>query len=88
MKKLREGCVEMKVSRFLFKYRLTPQSSTGVSPSELTFGRRIRSSLDSIRPRLGRKTNLNQERQSKAHDSHARCREFEVNDRLYIMVAW
>ena len=41
MKKLSEGSVETKVSRFLFKYRLTPQTSTGVSPSELMFGRRL-----------------------------------------------
>ena len=83
MKKLTEGNVETKVSRFLFKYRLTPQSSTGVSPSELMFGRRLHSPLDNIRPSLERKTNRNLERQKKAHDSHARCREFEVGDRVY-----
>ena len=39
MKKLQEGSIDTKVARFLFKYRLTPQSSTSVSPSELMFGR-------------------------------------------------
>ncbi len=39
MKKLQEGSLETKISRFLFNYRLTPHSSTGVSPAELMFGR-------------------------------------------------
>ena len=84
MKKLSEGSVETKVSRFLFKYRLTPQTSTGVSPPELMFSRRLRSPLDNIRPSLERKTNCNQERQRKAHDSHARNREFGLGDRVYV----
>ena len=84
MKKLTEGSVETKVSRFLFKYRLTPQSSTGISPSELMFGRRLHSLLDNIRPSLERKVNVNQERQKKAHDSHASCREFVIGDQVYV----
>ena len=84
MKKLREGSLETKVSRFLFSYRLTPQSSTGVSPSELMFGRRLRSQFDNLKPSLEKKDILNQERQRKAHDSHARHREFKVDDRVYV----
>ena len=38
MRKLKEGSLETKLSRFLFKYCLTPQSTTGVLPSELMFG--------------------------------------------------
>ena len=37
MQKLKEGSYETKVAHFLFTYRITPQSSTGVSPSELMF---------------------------------------------------
>ena len=44
MKKLQE---ETKISRFLFNYRL---SSTGVSPAELMFGRKLRSLLDCLQP--------------------------------------
>ena len=80
MRKLSEESVETKVSRFLFKYRLTPQTSTGVSPSELMFGRRLRSPLDNIRSSLERKANITLERQRKSHDSRARSREFEIDD--------
>ena len=84
MKKLREGSIETKVSRFLFKYRLTPQSSTGVFPSELMFGRRIRSPLDNLRPDLGRKTCLSQERQKLTYGCHAKTTNFEVGNFVYV----
>ena len=42
--------VQLTIDRFLFNYRLTPHSTTGVSPSELMFGRRLRSRLDLLWP--------------------------------------
>lgn len=45
-----EGSMQKKLDQFLFKYRLTPHSTTGVSPAELMFGRRIRSVFDMLRP--------------------------------------
>ena len=42
--------VEMQLCRFLFKYRLTPHSTTGVSPAELLLGRRLRNSLSMLLP--------------------------------------
>ena len=35
--------IECHLSRVLFQYRITPHSTTGVSPAELLMGRRIRS---------------------------------------------
>ena len=35
MKKPTDGMLETQVARFLFNYRITPQTTTGVSPSEL-----------------------------------------------------
>ena len=35
MKKLTIGSLETRVARFLFTYRITPQTTTGSSPSEL-----------------------------------------------------
>ena len=49
-KKLKEGTLETRLSRFLFTYRTMPQSTTGISLSELMFGRKVRSHLDTIRP--------------------------------------
>ena len=37
LRKLKDGSVTTKLSRFLFSYRSTPHGSTGVSPAELMF---------------------------------------------------
>lgn len=39
-----------KLSRFLLAYRSTPQTTTGVTPAELLFNRRLRMRVDLIRP--------------------------------------
>ena len=83
MKKQREGSLETKLSRFLFSYRLTPHSSTGVSPAELMFGRRLRSPLDCLKPHLAEKVKSSQEHQKGCHDRHAKPREFEVDALVY-----
>ena len=43
MKKMNRRSVETRVSRFLARYRITPQTSTGVSTAELLLGRKPRS---------------------------------------------
>ena len=48
------------------------------------FGRKLRSPLDNIRPSLERKVYRYQERQKATHDSHARCRNFELGDAVYV----
>ena len=35
------GSIESQMARMLFQYRITPHSTTGVTPAELLFGRRI-----------------------------------------------
>ena len=42
--------VGLAIDRFLFHYRLTPHSTTGVSPAELMFGRKLRNKLDLLLP--------------------------------------
>ena len=44
--KLDEGSVQTKLSRFLLSYRTTPNSTTGLTPSELFVKRRIRTRLE------------------------------------------
>ena len=41
LKKLKTGSIKTKVSQILFAYRVTPHGSTGASPGELMFGRRM-----------------------------------------------
>ena len=45
-----EGSIQDRILRFLFKYRITPQTTTSLSPAEILMGRRLRSHLDMIHP--------------------------------------
>ena len=42
--------LKLTIERFLFNYRMTPHATTGVSPAELMFGRKLRSRLDLLWP--------------------------------------
>ena len=46
IKRLKGESLNTRLSSFLFKYRLTPHTSTRVSPAELMLGRKLRSQLD------------------------------------------
>ena len=69
---------------FLFSYKLTPQTTTGLfSPSELLIGRRIRCHLDFLRPNLAAKVRQCQNRQKDKHDYHPRNRELQIGDIVF-----
>ena len=84
MRKLSNGSIETKLSRFLFKYRSTPQSTTGVSPAELTFGRPLRSQLDLMRPSVQSNVIHRQEQQKHGHDQRGKERSFILGDPVYV----
>ena len=74
MKRMTGGTIESRVSRFLFKYRTTPHSTTGVPPAELMFNRHLRTHLDL----------LQLSKQKMGHDAHAKMRDFKEGDTVYI----
>ncbi|XP_054277868.1 uncharacterized protein K02A2.6-like [Macrosteles quadrilineatus] len=45
--------LEADLNNFLFKYRLTPHITSGMSPSELFLGRQLRCILDLVQPQKG-----------------------------------
>ena len=55
--KINKGDAELKLRNFLISYRATPTTTTGVAPSELFLGRRIRTRLDMIRPQPTKQAN-------------------------------
>ena len=42
--------IDERLHRFLFRYQLTPHSTTGLSPAELLMGRKLRCSLNQVHP--------------------------------------
>ncbi|XP_033637865.1 uncharacterized protein K02A2.6-like [Asterias rubens] len=84
MRRMNEGTVETKLSRFLFTYRTTPHATTGISPAQLLMNRRPQTRLDLVRPDLRRRVTNKQCAQKEHHDKHAKPRSFHVNDTVYV----
>ena len=78
-----EGSLETRVSRFLFKYRITPHSTTGVSPAEMLMGRKPRSRLDLLHPDIRSRVQNEQIKQKEIHDQHAVDRRLQPGDTVY-----
>lgn len=70
LKKTIEGSVKSRLAKFLYAYRLTPQTTTGVSPAEMLLGRRPRSRLDILRPLTAERVAKQQLNQKSKHDTH------------------
>ena len=54
------GDINTRLSRFLFQYRMTPHSVTGVAPSELLMKRKLRTHLDMVKPDIAQKVKAKQ----------------------------
>ena len=83
LKRLKDGSLNTRLSRFLFKYRLTPHSSTGFSPAELMFGRKLRSTLDLLKPTPDEGAAGAQDRQEATQEGQATPRNFTIGDCVY-----
>lgn len=84
LKRLKEGSLQTRILRFLFDYRITPHSTTGVSPAKLLMNRQPKSRLDLILPNLTKHVTDIQDKQKQQHDQHARSRSFNPGDKVLI----
>ena len=78
------GSISEKLSKFLFKYRITPHSATGVPPAELLMGRTLRSKLELLQPNLLSKVQHSQMCQKKNPDVKKPYRQFIEGDLVYV----
>ena len=62
-----------RLAKILFMNCLTPQATTGISPSELLLGRRPRSRLDLLKPNTADR-----------HDQRSRVRNFTVGEDVFV----
>ena len=83
LRQMKGASVEEKLSKFLHKYRITPHSTTGISPSELLMGHRLRSRLDLLHPDLPGKVEGKQWKQKLSHDTSRTDRKFQEGDEVY-----
>ena len=66
------------LTQFLAIYRTTPHSTTGLSPAELMYGRRLVTKLDKMRPSVDQKTI------KKPEGKTTTLRSFQVGDTVWI----
>lgn len=83
IKKIKGDTLETKVARFLFNYRITPQTTTGLSPAEMLMSRRLRSTLDLLLPDVKSKIRKKQLKQKEQNDTHSKWRSFSPGDDVY-----
>ena len=76
--------LETQISRFLFSYRITPHSTTGVAPAELLMGRRPRSRLDLLYPDIAERVRKRQLDQKEGHDLHCRQRKLSAGQSVWV----
>ena len=72
------------INRFLFQYRLTPYSTTGIAPAELLLGRRPRSQLDLLFPDIANRVRRRQLEQKVDHDRRSRERQLGVGQAVWV----
>ena len=76
--------VQEKLSKFLFTYRITPQTTTGVAPAQLLMNRCPRSRLDRLFPDLSERVAKHHAKQAEQHDTSKPLRTFVVGDTVYV----
>ena len=81
LKKMK-GPLQTRLSRFLLKYRATPQTTTGLTPAELLMGRKLRTHLDLLYPTKGKLIRQQQERQAQSRGYKKHCKSFTVGERV------
>ena len=84
LRKMSGNTLETKLARFLFQYRITPHTTTGLPPAEMLLGRKPKSHLDLLRPDVGAKVARSQENQKVRRDQHARERLLQQGDCVYV----
>ena len=74
--------LEVRNERFLFKYRVTPQATTGLALAELLVGRRLCTNLDLLYPSVKDKVQTKQTCQKERGDGHTHTWKFKIGDQV------
>lgn len=77
--------LQHRIDSFLFSYRNTPHSMTGLIPSEVMFKFKPKTHLSLLKPHLANQMEVKQDGiVQSANNSRGKTRSFEVNDMVYV----
>ncbi|RLJ22796.1 hypothetical protein DJ031_00250 [bacterium endosymbiont of Escarpia laminata] len=80
-----QGDLDTRIAHFLFDYRITPHTTTGISPAELLVGRKLKTRLCRITPDVTSKAVAKQTIQKELHDRRTRVRGYQPGDLVYVL---
>lgn len=84
LKRSSKGSLETRIARFLFQYRTTPHTTTGVTPAELLMGQCLRSHLSMLNPDVANRVHSKQGEQKKQHDRRSKDRDLKEGDQVWV----
>ena len=76
--------IRERLSITLFWYRVTPHQSSGKSPAEAMFRRKLNTLIDNIRPDILKNLEFSSTKQFIEHDKNSRYREFQAGDNVWV----
>ena len=83
LKATKGDSLQERLSKFLFTYRLTPHTTTGIAPAQLLMNCRLRSRFDCLFPDLQQHVQKKQAEQAASHNNSKPLRSFKVGDLVY-----
>ena len=83
LKATKGDSLQERLSKFLFTYRITPHTTTGIAPAQLLMNRRLRSRFDRLFPDLQQHVQKKQAEQAASHNNSKPLRSFKVGDLVY-----
>ena len=83
LKKTTEGTVEARLYRFLLNYHKIPQSTTGMTPSEVMLQRRLRTRIDLVKPDTQQKVMDQQVKMKEHFDKTSKHRNLCIGDPVF-----
>ena len=84
LQKIVRGSFHSRLAQVLFTYRLIPKNTAGLSPSELSLGRRLRSRLDLLKPNTADQVDSQQATQVRITIDICRDHSFEIGDLVFV----
>ena len=82
--KKQDGSLQTRLSRFLFKYRITPHTTTDQSSAQLRWGTQLRSHLTLLHPKVGKTVRYAQNRQKIQQDQYSRQRTVSIGEDVLV----
>ena len=79
-----DGDMDTRLARILYRYRMMPHTTTGVSPAELLMGRKLRSHLDLLQPDMSSHVMIKQAAQKSGFDKSSKERTLKIGDPVYV----